>query len=257
MDSLGDNMALGFGDYSNLGKQVIYRQPTNPMDRSTIVTLIPKIIVELKPTLFPGKFIIPAAKPGDYELYIVEPTSWFMPNQNEDQPPTEVPINSVELAKSIVMDYCNGILLCDMKDQMPGLFYIPGEWNKKNIVNYATPAITDKDGNIVIPSKTFNDLLSEARFKQKNWFLALTQSADQLWARSGGNPLTITDDARLAAEILQLKDKPWMKDFNTISLINCKFCGELINPNFPICKHCHAIIDPKKAKELDIQFAAK
>ena len=238
-------MAIDFSNrVSQTGRVVMQRLPTNPMDRCTIVTLIPKIITELKPTLFPGRFIIPAAKPGDYELYTVEPTSYFIPSINERQPPTEVQVNSVMLAESIVKDYCIGIYECNMTDKMPGIFFIPGEWTRKNIQSYTDPA-----------GKTFQVILDDAKQKQKNWYMALVQSADVLWARSGGNPKTISDDSRLAAESLQLKDKPWMQDFITVSLVNCKSCGELVNPTYPVCKHCHAILDAKKAKELDIQFA--
>ncbi len=240
---------FGVGEFAR-GKTVVHRMPTNPMDRSTIVSLLPKMITEYKPTLFPGRFTIPAAKPGDYELFIVEPSSWFIPNITERQPPTEVPVNSTELAKSIVLDYCNGIFQCDMDTKMPGLFYIPGEFTRKTIINYVE---VDREG---IPTgKTFVTMLESAKKKQNNWFLALIDSADQLWARSGGNPLAISDDARIAADVLQLNEKPWMKNNVAAGLINCKFCGEMINPLYPVCKHCHAILDPKKAKELDIQFA--
>lgn len=234
---------FGVGSFMS-GKTMVHRMPTNPMDRSTIVSLLPKMITEYKPTLFPGRFTIPAAKPGDYELFIVEPSSWFIPNLTERQPPTEVPVNSIELARSIVQDYCNGIFQCDMDTKMPGLFYIPGEYSRKTIVNYVSET-----------GVTFQTMLDNAKKKQQNWFLALIDSADQLWARSSGNPLAISDDARIAAEVLQLNEKPWMKNNVAVGLINCRFCGEMINPLYPVCKHCHAILDPKKAKELDIQFA--
>jgi len=239
-------MAFGVGEFARQSRQVIHRMPVSPMDKSTIVSILPKLITEYKPTLFPGKFTIPAAQPGDYELFIVEPSSWFLPNINDRLPPTEVPINSVELAKSIVQDYCNGIFMCNMTDQMPGLFYILGEWTRKNIHTYVNEG-----------GKSFEVMLNEARQKQKNWFMKLVESADSLWSRSNGNPLAISDDARLAAESLQLKDKPWMQDFKTVTMVNCKSCGELVNPAYPVCKHCHAILDAKRAKELDIQFAAK
>lgn len=238
-------MGFGMGGWGTGPKQVLNRMPVNPMDKSTIVSIIPKIITEWKPTLFPGRFIIPAAKPGDFELFIVEPSAWYLNSIDDAVPPTEIPVSSVELAASIVRDYCNGILLCDMDERMPGLFWIPGEYHKKNINNY-----TSEGG------KSFQILLDEARRKQKNWYMALVQSTDALWAERP-NPRVVSDDAKLAAEFLQLKDKPWMVDFKTSEMVNCKACGELVNPAFPVCKHCHAILDPARAKQLDIQFAAK
>jgi hypothetical protein len=237
-------MAIGAGNYA-ANRTILHRLPTNPMDRSTIVTLIPKILTEYKPTLFPGRFVIPAAKPGDYELFVVEPSSYFLANATDRMPPTEVQVNSVELAKSIVLDYCVGIIECNMADRMPGLFWIPGEFTKTSIVKYV-----GADG------RTFQQLLDEAKAKQRNWYMALVSLADLLWSRSQ-NPRAISDDSRLAADFLNFKDKPWMQDRSIFESVNCKYCGELINPAYPVCKHCHAIIDVKKAKELDIQFAAK
>lgn len=241
-------MAIGVGTFGASGRTILHKLPVNPMDRCTIVSLIPKMISEYKATLFPGRFIIPAAKPGDYELFIVEPSSYFLPNPNGDrQPPTEVQVNSIELARSIVQDYLTGILECNMSDRVPGLFWIPGEFTKKTITSY-----------IAADGKTFQVLLDDAKQKQKNWYLQIVSLADSLWARSKGDPRSIMDDARIAAHALQIeKDKPWMSDSIAANLVNCKFCGEMINPTYPVCKHCHAIIDPKKAKELDIQFAAK
>src|SRR5882672_1617674 len=151
-------MAIDFSNrVSQTGRVVMQRLPTNPMDRCTIVTLIPKIITELKPTLFPGRFIIPAAKPGDYELYTVEPTSYFIPSINERQPPTEVQVNSVMLAESIVKDYCIGIYECNMTDKMPGIFFIPGEFTRKNIQSYVEVI------NGVPTGQTFQTLLDSAK----------------------------------------------------------------------------------------------
>jgi uncharacterized OB-fold protein len=38
--------------------------------------------------------------------------------------------------------------------------------------------------------------------------------------------------------------------------INCKACGTLVLPNFPVCPNCKAIVDEEKAKVLNIKFAS-
>lgn len=230
----------------NMGKTVVHRLPINPMDKTTLVSIVPKMIVETKPTIFPSKFIIPAAKSDGFSLLVVESASWYLMSPIEKMPPTEVQVNSLQLAQSIVQDYCVAIYLCDMKDKMPGLFFIPGEWDEVSIFGYA-----DKK-----TGKDFKKILEEARIKQRNWFLAIVQDADKDWARTNGSPASIPNDARTAARILQL-DKVWAKDHIASSLEPCKACGELINVNYPVCKHCHAIVDPEKAKSLNIQFADK
>lgn len=229
---------------ANRPRRVINRLPVNPQDKSTVVSILPKIINEYKPTIFPSRFIIPAAKLDDFEILVIEPASWYLANVNEGMAPTEIQVNSAQLAKSIVTDYCNGIFLCNMRDIMPGLFWVLGAHNRISVLTS-----TDEHG------KTFQELIKEEREKQKRWYMANVQVADSLWARSNGNPLAISDDARLAAEVLQLKDKPWMQDQQTVQMVNCRACGELINKSFPVCKHCHAIVDTAKAKELNIEFA--
>jgi hypothetical protein len=171
-------MAIGVGNYESVGRPVIKNKlPVNPMDRCTIVSLIPKMITEYKATLFPGRFTIPAAKPGDFEVFVVEPSSYYLPNPNGDrQPPTEVQVNSIELARSIVQDYLVGILECNMNDRVPGLFWIPGEFNKTSILKYVEMA------NGIPTGRTFQTMLDEAKQKQKNWYFQIVNLADSLWA---------------------------------------------------------------------------
>lgn len=228
----------------SIGRKVVYPMSINPADKSTIISLIPKAIVEYKPTIFPSKFRIEAAKPGSFELLVVTPSSWWMQSSIERVPPTEIQVNSFELAKSIVKDYLTSMFLCDMGNRMPGLFCIPGSYDKSTILKY-------KDEHGV----GFDAHFKFWETKQRNWMLELVRVADQLWSRSNGNPIAIPDDARLSAEILGLKEKPWMQDFKAMEMSPCKSCGEMINYNYPVCKHCHAVIDEAKAKDLNIRFA--
>jgi uncharacterized OB-fold protein len=60
---------------------------------------------------------------------------------------------------------------------------------------------------------------------------------------------------KIAAKELTL-DKVWLKDFQAIAMVNCKACGSLKNPLYPVCPNCKAIDDPEKAKSLGIKFSA-
>ena len=196
------------------------RAPVNPMDKSTIVSIFPKDIDETKHTIQPGRFIIP---PGSYEnpaLLIVGPSSWWR-EIDEDQPLLEIPTSSVQVADSVIRDYCNGLLACDMSGTMPGFFYVVGEHTATSI------------------KKSFAHELDAALKKQRNWYTTLVKLADSLWARSNGNPLAISDDMRMAARELNLQTKDWMKDFQMVDMVRCKACGSLKNPKFPICAACH------------------
>ena len=212
------------------------RAPVNPLDKSTIVSILPKPISERKATIQPGFFDL---KPGTFEnpsILVVGPSSWWR-EVDEGQPLLEIPVSSIQIADSIVKDYCNGILACDMDTQMPGLFYIPGELTVERLKKEHAP------------------LLLKAQAKQKKWFLELVRIADILWSRSNGNPLSISDDARLACKELNIQNKPWLGDIQTAELVRCVACGNLRNHAYPICPTCKAIADPELAKKLGITFA--
>jgi hypothetical protein len=217
-------------------KRRTIRAPTNPLDKSTIISIYPRHIIERKPTIQPGLFELQAGSYDKPSILVVGSSSWWK-EIDENQPLLEIPQSSIQIADSVVRDYCNGILGCDMADNMPGLFYLPGEWTLDRI------------------RKEQKDKLDSANRKQRNWFEALVKTADALWARTGGNSLAISDDMRLAANELNLVNKEWIADSRSMELVKCKACGHLKNPEFPICANCKSITDPIKAKELGLVFA--
>lgn len=192
----------------------------NPMDKSTIVSIYPKEINEVKHTIEPGRFSIRAGSVESPAILVVGPSSWWR-EIDEEQPLLEIPVSSIQIADSVVKDYSNGILACNMGDSMPGLFYVPGEYDIAGI------------------RKSFATQLAAAKVKQEKFYSNLVQLADMLWARSNGNPLAISDDMRMAARELNLTSvKDWMKDFTMMQMVRCKACGALKSPQFPICATC-------------------
>src|SRR5258706_9506503 len=115
-------MALPF---AFLNRQTV-RAPVNPLDKSTVVSIYPRAIEETKYTIQPGVFKIPAGSYKEPSTLVVGPSSWWK-ELDESQPLLEIPVSSITIADSIVRDYCNGILCCNMGDATPGLFFIPGE----------------------------------------------------------------------------------------------------------------------------------
>jgi hypothetical protein len=211
--------------------------PRNPLDKCTVISIFPKPIREVKHTISPGMFEI---QPGSYEkpAHLVVGTSSWWREVDDEQPLLEIPCSSIQVAESIVRDYCNGIVACNMGDKMPGLFYIMGEHSDMKALK-----------------KDYFTEFEKANTNQRNWYVALVRLADGLWARSNGNPLVISDEMRLAANELGYKDKTWNKDSLQLTLVNCVACGALRNPEFPICGSCHMIVDLEKAKALGIVAA--
>lgn len=212
------------------------RAPINPLDKSTIFSILPKPISERKATIQPGIFELPPGTLENPSVLVVGPSSWWR-EIDENQPLLEIPVSSIQIADSVVRDYCNGLLACNMSDQMPGLFYVPGEFTVERLKREH-------------PAK-----LVQAAANQKKWFLELVRLADILWSRSNGNPLSISDDARLACRELNIQNKPWLGDQQTAELIRCIACGNLRNPAFPVCAVCKAVADPELAKKLNLTFA--
>lgn len=215
------------------------RAPVNPMDKSTIVSIFPRLIDETKLTISPSRFRV---EPGTYDkpsTLIVGPSSWWK-MIDDQQPILEIPCGSNQVADSVVKDYANGLVGCNMTNSMPGIFWVPGEFNE----------LTIKTKHMVA--------LDLAKKKQNVFWNALVRFADTFWAKTNGNPLCISDEMRLAANELGLAEqKDWMRDFSMLQKINCKACGNPVKPGFPICANCHAIVDEARAKELGIKFADK
>ena len=120
---------------------------------------------------------------------------------------------------------------------MPGIFWIPGEIN-----------------DILLRTK-HKVVLENAKERQVRFWHTLIRLADSFWARTNGNPLCISDEMRLAAKELKMESKEWMANFQMLGKINCKACGNPVNPLYPVCPSCKCIWDTDKAKELNIQFA--
>jgi hypothetical protein len=216
------------------GRRLI-RTAKNPMDICTIVSIFPKEIDEEKITLEDGKFHIPAGSFENPGIFIVGGRSWWK-DYDPDQPVLEIPVSSIQVANSIIQDYSNGMLGCNMSDAMPGLFFVLGKHTKLEI------------------QMNCKEKLNEVKTKQDNWYRALVRLADSLWSRTNGNPLAIWEEMRLAARSLNLNDKPWLKDFQMAELVRCFACGNMRNPNFPICPTCKSI-DANHPEAKNLKFA--
>lgn len=229
----GNTMMEFTGPLMNSRK--IIRAMKNPMDKCTIVSIFPKEIDEVKHTIEPGRFLIPSGTFDAPAILTVGSSSWWR-EIDVDQPMLEIPVSSIQIADSVIKDYCNGMLGCNMGDAMPGLFFVLGEFKAMEI------------------KLKYSKKLDEVKVKQDNWYRVLVRLADSLWSRTAGNPLAIWDEMRLAARSLNLNDKPWLKDFQQAELAKCLACGSMRNPSYPICPTCKSI-DREHPFAKDLKFA--
>ncbi len=216
-----------------LGQQeIVERMPVNPLDKSTVVSIFPDAIEVKKPTIQPSDYRIEAGSFDKPSVLYVLSASWW--RRAIDMPSTEIPTGSMQVAKSIAEDYVAAMIESEPGVAEIGLFWIPGD-------HFSVDDI----------KKKFASKLDAARARQNAWFANLVKRADIDWSRTNGNPLVVTALSKMAAEQLQLKDKPWMKDHNTMQMVNCPACGTLKNPIFPICANCRTNIPEfVKATEL-------
>jgi len=216
------------------GRRLI-RTAKNPMDICTIVSIFPMEIIEEKPTIERGKWKIPAGSFEEPAILVVGGHSWWK-DYDPDQPVLEIPVSSIQIAESIIKDWANGMLGCNMSDSMPGLFFILGEHTKLDV------------------KLKYKEKLNEVKIKQENWYRVLVRLADSLWSRTNGNPLAIWEEMKLAARALNLNDKPWLKDHQQAELVRCFACGNMRNPNYPICPTCKSI-DTSHPDAKNLKFA--
>lgn len=231
--------------YTRANQRVI-RRPVNPYDKSTVISILPRDIDEVKPTIDPGRFRLKAAKKDDFEILVVGPSSWYR-EVDSNQPLLEITNSSTEVAESLVRDYCNGILGCNMGDCMPGIFWVPGNFTKVSILKYVESK--DNEFGTAVAGRTFDELMKTAKEKQKNWYSMLITMAETLWSNSNGHPRSINEDMKMAARELGL-DPVWLATARDIQKIPCKACGVLINSYIAVCPNCKVIVNEEIAKTL-------
>lgn len=236
----------GFPSLREMNRRTV-KGPSNPLDKSTLVSIYPRPIKFRNVTLSPGIWRLEAGSVENPAILVIGPSSWWR-DVGPDEQLIEIVQSSVQIAESLCKDYLNGLFACNMHDSMPGLFFIPGcQQDSMNNVE------VDKTREWVKTS--YSHLLKAAVITQSNYWRNLIKYGDALWARSNGNPLVINDETRLAAKLLGVQDKDWMKDHQNQGQVRCFACGSFKSPDYPICTQCHSI-DPSHPKAAMIQKAA-
>lgn len=225
---------MGAGPAEFIRQRSAMRTARNPLDRATVVSIFPRDVIEEKITMQPSKYIIPAGSILKPSVTVIEPASWWK-DVDYDQPLIEIPVSATVVAESVIVDYCRGLLGCNMADEMPGMFFVPGAFTPMEI------------------SVKYSDAIRNAEENQKRWYLRLVNIADSLWSKAQ-NPLIIWDLMRVAAEYLKL-DKPWTKNFQSIEMIRCFACGSMKDPGYPVCMVCKTI-DKTHPLAKEVQFAS-
>lgn len=194
---------------------------------------MPFPVDEEKPGIYPGRFQIPKSEDGSPQLLVIGNSIHHVQIEGGSGSVT-IPTDAITMAKSIVNDYCDGMLgYSEPKKCVPGFFYLEGEVSVKDLESkHAT-------------------VLNDAKAKQKNWFIALIKLADDEWEKTRQHKF-ISDVQRFAATSLGF-DRPWIvKDEQEVVSKDCIACKSKINPEAIVCPICKTIVDAKKYKELQL-----
>lgn len=197
----------------------------------TIVSYLPYRVREVKPSVIPEEYIIPASD-GKTPSVLVIKTAKTILYRGYDQPNTPIPVPDEELAEDIIKAFTTSQLGYS-ETTKPGLFWVPGEVYAKEV------------------ETKFPTQVAAAKASQNRWFLRLIQMADDDWAKYKQHKM-ITDIQRIAAKNLGMTSKEWLVMPEPTQMIKCPGCLSYIEEGTIKCKHCGAILDMKKAVELGL-----
>ena len=203
--------------------------PTNL--KSTIVSIVPFVIKEYKPGLYPPHYIIPASSDGDKDIQIVhvgEATHYMYIDQDRGHARLFTP--PYEVARSVVEDFVSGQLGVD-ENAAPGLFWLPREESLESV------------------KSEHKEKLELARTRQRNWFKNATMIADNDWNRFHQHNV-ISDFQRRMAVLIGLDPvkHEWMSPEVAASKVKCPGCYSMVDPQQAFCAICLTVINPEKAK---------
>ena len=207
---------------------------TKPMNRefaSTIISIVPFEINEVKPALFPAQYRIGASGGIEPEILHITGGHHFV-YLDMDRGSLTVNVPSNEIARSVVDDFMSGQLRI-AEGCRPGLFWLPGWLTIEDVKNH------------------HNEKLLKARMQQTVWLRAITNLADDDW-RKFHQHTAISDFQRAAAKILKLRpeEHEWMETFGVDSSGTCPACGVLHQRNIAVCPGCRCILDKAKFESL-------
>lgn len=203
---------------------------------STIISLLPFDLIESKPGLHPNEYIIHKAEGDKIGLTIIPNNVFYLINPDpladaKDVRNIQVPVKSIELAQSIIVDYSNALLGVSPPDAMPGLVAVKGDYSNRTEV-----------------SKEFIKEIMIARNAQNNWFENLVNIADDTWAKTR-SPMGISDLQRSAAKLLGRK-RDWINPTPAELIMNsCPICKATINEGALKCVACGTILNKKAYDE--------
>jgi hypothetical protein len=204
---------------------------------ATVVSVLPWDLHERKPGVYPGEFFIKGVDDPNLELTVlgIDESVYYVPLAL-DRPSFPVRAPAIEIAASIVNDYCNSILAATAVAH-PGMFAVNAPLMEADVIDeYAAE-------------------LHEARESQNMWMERLVRIADDDWQRYQQHKV-VSDIQRRAAKVLNL-EREWAKDLTMDRMNKCPSCKAVIDPLAIVCSNCNFVIDEKQHELIKHRYATK
>ena len=204
---------------------------------TTVVSLVPFTIDETKPGMTPSRFFIDPAAENSFSTLLITKCQHGV-YLDEFRPVLIVPTAPEEVAEAICFDYKKGQLEIAIGVAEPGLFWVPGDYAKK-----------EKHQEL---QALYAEEFRHATKLQIEWFKALVAKADDAWGRFHQRAM-IAQVSKIAAARLKLT-REWQLDAEVQSALSeCPVCYDKVHPRALVCKSCGAILN--KAEYEKRQFA--
>lgn len=195
--------------------------------KATVVSIFPLEINEVKPGLYPGYFVIPAAPLGDFSFLIVGDGVYYQETKNDIV--TQVRTPYYVLAESIVSDFQMSHIGRVPEFAEPGLFWVAGSWKRHEI------------------QEKFTDELDKWEKRQLQWFKNLVEIADDTFARTQKHT-SVSALQRIAAHRLAIQ-RPWILRTGD-STNTCRFCKAEVPYGAIKCPTCREVLDVVAYREM-------
>ena len=203
---------------------------------SSLVSYSRRHIHEEIPGLLNAIFDLPPAMGDIPTIMHIDDSAYYKPDLDGNQ--DKIRVSSEEIVRSLVHMHTTSQLAWNI-DQHPALFCLPNE-------QVTLETLRNRHA----------EKIEEALRKQRKWFRALVQIADDDWQQLRRHNM-ISDIQRTAARELGLT-REWLltieDEENTVKEA-CPFCGTgLLDPSAPICPTCGKIHNPAKLRELELRL---
>jgi len=195
-------------------------------DQCTVFSIVPFLIDEYKPGLYPGHFRIEPCTNDTQPQRLSIGASEHMMYIGGQKNPVRIVTPSYQIAKALVDDFFDGQLFSE-PDKKPGLCWLQGNISQEEFLT------------------KHKDIYARIKATQKAWFILVVKKTEDDWKKYK-NSRVVTDHARFAVRALGIPIPEWMEtDEIGGNFTKCPACSTMNDPSNVVCSGCSVIFSPE------------